>query len=447
MRTGTDQRDREGRKILHWSADGGDYGRLAATTIAEHVAVDPHLKPIRNKLAAAAATCALLAAGTLSFSATSASASQPGRDTAALAAALRGDLSRYLTDRRTAEHISAVSLQVTFASSRAPISLATGTTRYDGGAPVPAGALWQIGSNTKAFTAVIILQLEAEGKLSISDPIGTWLPQYPAWRHITVRQLLDMTSRIPDYLYQPAFAMAFAANQYTRFTAGRLVSYVTGLPLGPAGYHYTNTDYILAQMIIQKVTHDSYADQLMKRIVTPLRLSTTCLAPYTCPAGDAARVPVGYFYIVDGPSSLIGKPMPPLALTWAQGAGGIVSSLADMTTWDRDLYQGRLLPARQQHELESLVSQATGKSILRTTVADPLGYGLGVAQGIFPGPTGNFWYYEGQAFGARVLQMYFPHSGTIVALALNSSTDNDHLSDLAGSVYQTLQKSGAVGNG
>ena len=166
-----------------------------------------------------------------------------------------------------------MSLRVTFPGSRPPISLATGTTRYDGGPPVPAGALWQIGSNTKAFTAVILLQLEAEGKLSISDPIGRWLPQYPAWRHITVRQLLDMTSRIPDYLYQPAFATAFAADQDTRFTAARLVSYVAGLPLGPAGYHYTNTDYILAQMIIEKVTHDSYADQLTKRIVTPLRLS------------------------------------------------------------------------------------------------------------------------------------------------------------------------------
>jgi len=420
----------------------------AAAGIAERFALRMHMKPIRDKLVAAAATCALFgAAGTLCFSAPSASASQPGQSSAALGAALRGDLGRYLTERSMAEHISAVSLRVTFAGSRPAISLATGTTRYDGGPPVPAGALWQIGSNTKAFTAVILLQLEAEGKLSISDPIGTWLPQYPAWRHITVRQLLDMTSRIPDYLYQPAFATAFAANQDTRFTATQLVSYVAGLPLGPAGYHYTNTDYILAQMIIQKVTHDSYADQLTKRIVTPLRLSTTCLAPYTCPASDAGRVPVGYFYIANGPPSLIGKPMSPLGLTWAQAAGGIVSSLADMTTWDRDLYQGRLLPPRQQRQLDSLVSQATGKPILRTTVADPLGYGLGVAQGIFPGPTGNFWYYEGQAFGARVLQMYFPRSGMIIALAVNSSTFNDHLSDLAGSVYQTLQEAGAASNG
>ena len=56
--------------------------------------------------------------------------------------------------------------------------------------------------------------------------------------------------------------------------------------------------------------------------------------------------------------------------------GGIVSSLHDMTTWDRDLYQGQVLPPRQQHQLESLVSLATGKPIRRTTLADPAGYGL-----------------------------------------------------------------------
>ena len=356
-----------------------------------------------------------------------------------LQAALRRDLSDYLTTRRTAEHISADSLRITFPGTRPAISLADGTTRYDGGPPVSASALWQIGSNTKAFAAVILLQLEAEGKLSISDPIGKWLPQYPAWRHITIRQLLDMTSRIPDYLHQPAFVAAFAANQPTRFTTARLVSYVTGLPLGPPGYHYTNTDYLLAQMIIEKVTHDTYASQLTRRIIDPLRLRTTCLAPYTCPPSDAARMPAGYFFIAGAPPSLIGKAMPPLALTWAQGAGGIVSSLADMTTWDRALYTGQLLPPRQQRQLESLVSEATGKPIRRTTAADPAGYGLGVQQ-VFNPQTGSFWAYEGQAFGARVIHYYFPRTGLLIAVAANSSTiTNDDLSDLAGAVYQTLQ--------
>ncbi len=331
----------------------------------------------RGRLTAAAAACALLSAGAfLSACSATALAAQPRQAAAqprqagtSLQAALRRDLSDYLTTRGTAEHISAVSLQITFPGTRPAISLADGTTRYDGGPPVSASAPWQIGSNTKAFTAVILLQLEAEGKLSIDDPIGTWLPQYPAWRHITIRQLLDMTSRIPDYTSQPAFLAAIAANPSARFITAQLVSYVAGLPLGPKGWHYTNTDYILAQMIIEKVTHDTYASQLTQRITDPLRLRSTCLAPYTCPPSDAARMPAGYLYIAGVPASLLGQAMPPLALTWAQGAGGIVTSLADMTTWDRALYSGQLLPPRQQHQLESLVSEATGQPIAHTTPA------------------------------------------------------------------------------
>ncbi len=248
----------------------------------------------------------------------SASAAQPRQAGTTLRAALRRDLSDYLTTRRTAEHISAVSLEITFRGSRPAISLADGTTRYHGGPPLIASALWQIGSNTKAFTAVILLQLEAEGRLSINDPIGRWLPQYPAWRHITIRQLLDMTSRIPDYTSQPAFTAAVVAHPSTRLTTGQLISYVTRLPLGPAGYHYTNTDYLLAQMIIEKVTRDTYASQLTRRIIDPLRLRATCLAPYTCPPSDAARMPAGYLYNAGVPRSLLGLAVPPLALTWAQ---------------------------------------------------------------------------------------------------------------------------------
>jgi D-alanyl-D-alanine carboxypeptidase len=397
----------------------------------------------RGRLATAAAGCALLSAGALlsAYPAT-ASAAQPRQAGTTLQAALRRDLSDYLTTRRTAEHISAVSLRITFPGTRPAISLADGTTRYDGGPPVSASALWQIGSNTKAFTAVILLQLEAEGKLSIDDPIGTWLPQYPAWRHITIRQLLDMTSRIPDYTSQAAFVAAIAANPSARFTTAQLVSYAAGLPLGPKGWNYTNTDYILAQMIIQKVTHDTYASQLTRRITGPLRLRRTCLAPYTCPSSDAAQMPAGYLYIAGVPPSLLGQAMPPLALSWAQAAGGIVSSLADMTTWDRALYSGRLLPPRQQHQLESLVSETTGQPIASTTLADPAGFGLGVNQ-VFSAQTGAFWEYEGQTFGNRVVHAYLPRSGMIIALALNSATDNDDVGDLVGSVYQTLQNAGA----
>jgi D-alanyl-D-alanine carboxypeptidase len=118
-----------------------------------------------------------------------------------------------------------------------------------------------------------------------------------------------------------------------------------------------------------------------------------------------------------------------------------------MTTWDRALYQGQELPPPQQRQLESLVSTTTGEAIPGTTPADPSGYGLGVEQGTFPS-TGAAWFYGGGTFGYRVVHLYFPRSGIIIALAANSDSDpapsNDDLGTLAGSVYQALQKAGAA---
>jgi D-alanyl-D-alanine carboxypeptidase len=399
----------------------------------------------RYLLSAATIACALLSAAGLTASSTASAASipQPGNG-AALRTSLRDDISQYLASRGTAEHISAVSLRVTFPGRAPGIDLAVGTNQYGGGSPVSTSELWQIGSNTKAFTTVILLQLEAEGKLSINDTLGKWLPQYPAWRNITIKRLLNMTSGIANYATQPAFVTTLATGLSTDFSAAQLVSYAVGVPLGPAGYSYSDTNYILAQMIIQRMTRDSYADQLTKRIIIPLRLRSLCDAPYTCPAADAARMPTGYFFMAGIPS-LLGQPVPPLALTWAQGAGGIVSSLQDITTWDRALYQGQELPPPQQRQLESLVSETTGKPISTTTLADPTGYGLGLQQDTSQ-QLGTEWDYIGGTLGYRVGHVYFPRSGIIIAFAVNSATDQDNeaLGVLEASVYQSLQNAGAA---
>jgi D-alanyl-D-alanine carboxypeptidase len=387
--------------------------------------------------------CAAVLLATLSLAVLGGQSTQasPSGKQARLRASLRAELNRYLSTRRAAEHISAVSLRVTFHGHRRSINLAVGTTRYGGRRRVSTDGLWQIGSNTKAFTSVVLLQLEAEHKLSIYDTVGKWLPRYAAWRRITIKRLLNMTSGIQDYGEQPAFFRDYAAAPNTVFSASRLVSYAVGLPL-LKGLNYSNTNYILAQMIIARAAHDTYGHQLRRRIIIPLGLKDLFFSATRYPRAVTDRLPAGYFFDSSVPhmTSQLGKDQRRRPLSWVQGAGGIVSSLQDMTKWDRALYRGRLLPRKQQRELKSLVSAKTGRPIRTVTPADPGGFGLGVQRGI--GSLGMFWTYEGSTLGYRVEHVYWPRSGVLLALGVNSATNDDQLETLAAVVYHILHRAG-----
>src|SRR5947209_18237289 len=180
----------------------------------------------------------------------------------------RADLDAYLQERGAAEHISAASLSVNLPGSRSTIDVTAGTTTFRGSGPVRPDSVWEIGSNTKAFTSVLMLQLEAEHRLSVDDSLGKWLPQYPQWRDVPIRRLLNMTSGIPTYDDTPAWYADYAANPHTYFSKERLVGYVLNAP-ATSGYSYSNTNYVLAEMIIEKVTGHSYQDQLYRRIIEP----------------------------------------------------------------------------------------------------------------------------------------------------------------------------------
>jgi D-alanyl-D-alanine carboxypeptidase len=119
--------------------------------------------------------------------------------------------------------------------------------------------------------------------------------------------------------------------------------------------------------------------------------------------------------------------------------------MSDLSRWERVLYFGHLLPPKQQAELESLVSLQTGQPITSTSAADPLGFGLGIAQTTAP-ELGTLWFYEGEGFAHRVVHATFPDSGLIITLGLNSATEsaNDQIAALTKTVYDTLQAAGLV---
>ena len=99
----------------------------------------------------------------------------------------------------------------------------------------------------------------------------------------------------------------------------------------------------------------------------------------------------------------MGRDVKPFSVSWAQAAGGVVSSPSDLTRWVRALYQGTLLAPAQRAELLSLVSQATGTPIAQVSASDPRAFGLGAAQTFQPALGGPIYFYEGETLGYRML--------------------------------------------
>ncbi|MFF0738826.1 serine hydrolase domain-containing protein [Streptomyces sp. NPDC004111] len=245
---------------------------------------------------------------------------------------------------------------------------------------------FRAGSITKTFVATVILQLEAEGKLSLNDTVDKWLPGLVQGsghdgRNIKVRQLLNHTSGIYSYtedayFKRTEFGTAFLKHRYDTWTQEQIVRLAMTHPPtfapGSNQWAYSDTNYVLAGMVIKEATGHSYAREIEQRILRPLRLEATMLP------GTRARIPgpSGRAY-----SKLTGElagPTTPGSRTYdvteinpslAGAAGEIVSTAPDLNHFYRALFSGRLLKERQMREMTTTVEipQAPGAS-----------YGLGL---------------------------------------------------------------------
>lgn len=372
---------------------------------------------------------------------------------ATVRASLQRDLNHYLSARSKIERISAISLSISLHGRPENINLTAGRTRYGGATPVTPNNLWQVGSNTKAFTAATILQLEAEGKLTIDQTVGHWLPQYPAWKNVTIRRLLDMTSGIEGYNNVPAWFTDYAKNPKRNFTIPQLIAYVDpennpSAPPPTTGYDYSNTNYLLAELIIERASRHSYASELERRFLqSNLGLNDTYYSGAQYPRDVLDRMVSGYFFSHAGDrfgaAPIFGKDVRDYSVSWMQGAGSIVSTPQDLTRWARALYTGSVLAPKQRAELFSLVSSKTGKPIAKTSPGDPNGFGLGVAQSTMP-EIGTVWWYLGETLGYRMFLIYFPRQDALIAYGLNSAPDKSDGSKLGIAIYKTLHAAGRL---
>jgi D-alanyl-D-alanine carboxypeptidase len=371
-------------------------------------------------------------------------------------AKIQAALDAWLADRSSAEKVTGVAAYISFGDTGPAIEAfagKVGSGPHD--APVRQGTLFQMGSTAKSFTAALILKLEAAGRLSIDDTLGKWLPEYPAWKDVTIQRLLNMTSGIPNYSETEAMSRIWVNDPTRDLTAESLIelAYPSGsvdLPTS-SGYHYSNTNYILAGMIAAKVAGQSYRDLVHQMIIEAFGLNSTFYENGTYPELVTDRLAHGYF---NNPAcadyqpkctrswnqSLIGGDVRGMSTSWAQAAGGAIADPRDVDRWMRAVFRGRVMPPKQQAEWMALVSTKTGEPIADVTADDPVGFSLGLGKAVL-GSLGAHWFYQGETLGYRTLYVWFDTDDLMITLQTNSqpAPEANKLRDLVDAIYSIVR--------
>uniref|UniRef100_A0AAU2AI61 Beta-lactamase family protein n=1 Tax=Streptomyces sp. NBC_00093 TaxID=2975649 RepID=A0AAU2AI61_9ACTN len=225
---------------------------------------------------------------------------------------------------------------------------------------------FRAGSITKTFIATVLLQLEAEGRVSLDDTVDKWLPGVVRGnghdgRKITLRQLLNHTSGIfnytdDEYVQSEIFLPEnFFKNKYRTWTPDEIVGIAMGhqpeFAPGTA-WGYSNTNYTLAGMVIQKVTGNSYGDEVRARVIEPLGLHGTYM-----PGADH-RVPQpssrAYSQLAENTTGKI-YDVTEFNPSAANSAGEVISNPGDLNRFYSALLRGKVLPAKQLAEMKTTV--------------------------------------------------------------------------------------------
>jgi D-alanyl-D-alanine carboxypeptidase len=366
-------------------------------------------------------------------------------------------LDEWLAARAPIENVTGIAAYISFGAAGPAIEAFAGKVGNDPDSrPVDQDTLYPMGSTSKSFTVAVILRLEAAGKLSIDDTLGKWLPEYPVWKDVTIRRPFNMTSGIPNYSETEWMSQAWANEPMRAFTLKELAdaaypSATNQLPVSK-GYHYSNTNYVLAAMIAEKASGKSFTDLVHELVIEPFGLTSTFYESSTYPEPVIKRLSHGYFenkactdYQPECKESwnlpVVGRDVREMSTSWMQSAGGAVSSARDVDRWMRAVFGGKMVPPKQQQEWTELVSTKTGEPIARVSAADPEGFALGLARRIL-GPLGAQWFYEGVSLGYRTIYVWIADQDLMITVQTNTQPPEgtDKLGDAINALYEIVKK-------
>ncbi|MFB6724361.1 serine hydrolase domain-containing protein [Kribbella sp. NPDC056345] len=257
-----------------------------------------------------------------------------------------------------------------------------GAAEVGGNVKPPADGHIRIGSNTKTFTATLVLQLVAEDKIGLDDPVADHLPEFGIDQRITVRMLLQQTSGLFNFtgeVYEDGSIVfgitipygpngqEWLDNRFKTYRPQELVELALSKPARfepGAGWSYSNTNYVLARLLIEKVTGRTVTEEMQRLILTPLGMSHTVVPD----DAEIAEPHAHAYYQYDedgGPRTVdITRQNP----SWVSAGGDMISTTEDLHTFIAALTGGKLLPDELREEM--FTPRATG--------IPNMDYGLGV---------------------------------------------------------------------
>jgi D-alanyl-D-alanine carboxypeptidase len=234
--------------------------------------------------------------------------------------------------------------------------------------PLQPDMTMRLGSITKQFTAVAILMLAEQGKLSLDDELGRFLPDYPApGKKVTIAQLLNHTSGVASYTGM----RSFPSEMHKDFTVAQMIDRFKDLPLDFApgqDWIYSNSGYFLLGAIIEKVSGKPYADFMAEQIFKPLAMENSAYEGHE--RGKAFKAS-GYSISEKGfvPTRVV-------SMTQPYSAGSLVSTVDDLARWDAAISSGKLLKAASWQRAFTGTTLPNGK---------PTNYGYGWQVGTLQG--------------------------------------------------------------
>lgn len=326
----------------------------------------------------------------------------------------RAQVNEVVTKVMQERHIPGLSIAISMPGGQV-IEESYGLANVEYKQPVEKDSVFEIGSVTKTFTAIGIMVLQEEGRLSVNDRITKYFPQYPVWNDITIKHLLQHTSGIKDVTeVEP-----FKSSQGKDWTPQEVIAVIAGKPFDfepGQKAKYSNTGCIILGLVIEKVTGISYGDFVTAKITKPLGMAHTALG------SNSALIPKrvsGYTYA----GSLKNAEYASLVLPYA--SGGILSTPSDLIKLAQ-VFRGEAL--LKEKSIREMFAPALLNNGTRYESSDPglkitFGYGLDsiiLKEGIIPAKTGGI-------SGFNSFFAYFPESQTMVALTANL---NNSLQDL-----------------